>query len=285
MRSLRKQRGFWGALAAIGGSIIGGLLSNKGNEETNSANNAFNAEQASLNRDFQKDMRNTQYQAATQDMMAAGLNPMLAYSQGGAGTPAGSAASASQPHSMRDIITPGISTAIQAAIAEKEIANKDEQNELLRAQAMKTKAEAWTELGRPENLAVDTQLKRGQYSQTDSQTILNVQSAAHAKELTGNAKLEYTRIAKAIDLLVAQEKSETERAKLTHAQTQLNALEQKFTSGKIDIQTYTKEIEKYKSLIEANMVQGSAEESKFQSTGGQLQRWIKTLNPLSGLAK
>lgn len=54
---------------------------------------AFSAEQAQLNRDFQERMSNTAYQRAVADMREAGINPLLAYQQGGASTPTGSSAS------------------------------------------------------------------------------------------------------------------------------------------------------------------------------------------------
>lgn len=53
----------------------------------------FNSAQAVAQRDWAERLSNTQYQRATADMKASGLNPMLAYHQGGAGVPSGMSAS------------------------------------------------------------------------------------------------------------------------------------------------------------------------------------------------
>lgn len=54
---------------------------------------AFEADQAQINRDWQANMSNTAYQRAVADLSAAGLNPALAYQQGGAATTSGATAS------------------------------------------------------------------------------------------------------------------------------------------------------------------------------------------------
>lgn len=55
----------------------------------------FEADQAQINRDWQEMMSSTAYQRAMKDMQAAGLNPILAYQQGGAATTTGATASGS----------------------------------------------------------------------------------------------------------------------------------------------------------------------------------------------
>lgn len=58
------------ALGAAGIGLLGGFLTNQANKDIAAANNAWSAQQYA-----------TRYQTQVKDLQAAGLNPMLAYSQ------------------------------------------------------------------------------------------------------------------------------------------------------------------------------------------------------------
>lgn len=70
------------------GAVIGGLASLAGT----GMSSALQIREAAKNRKFQERMSSTAYQRGMKDMRLAGLNPILAYSKGGASTPSGAQA-------------------------------------------------------------------------------------------------------------------------------------------------------------------------------------------------
>lgn len=117
--------------AAVG--LFGGERSNYINQREAQKNRQFQADQAYMNRQFQERMRNTEWQAAVADMHAAGINPAVAYSKGGASSPSGSMPGGATAAGALD----SVSSAFQAAMQQKQL-------RLLDTQIRKTKAEGDT---------------------------------------------------------------------------------------------------------------------------------------------
>ncbi len=80
----------WGAIIGAAATIGSGLLAGRASAQGAEKQNREARLAAKTQMDFQERMSNTQYQRGMADMRLAGLNPILAYRQGGAGTPGGS---------------------------------------------------------------------------------------------------------------------------------------------------------------------------------------------------
>ena len=84
----------WAAAAQAASSLAGSYLQYKGQKTTNAANR----EMVAMANAFTERMSNSAYQRAMADMKKAGLNPILAYQQGGAQTPQSAMLSMQNPY-------------------------------------------------------------------------------------------------------------------------------------------------------------------------------------------
>lgn len=78
-------------LKQMGYNTLQAIMQGVYNHIENSVAMNYNSAEALANREWQEHMSSTAYQRAVEDMKKAGLNPILAFSNGGASTPGGSA--------------------------------------------------------------------------------------------------------------------------------------------------------------------------------------------------
>ena len=143
-------------------SFIGGQQANQKAWDISQSAQAASAQQAANQMDFQREMRATQYQTAVEDMKAAGLNPMLAYQQGGAGTPSG-AAGQGYTAPVRNALGEAVSAYQSAKQTEADTNLKNTAAIQTNAQTAKTNAEIVQIGTQIEKILADTDVSKQTY--------------------------------------------------------------------------------------------------------------------------
>lgn len=132
-------------LGTVGGILggVGGFLSPFLGYSATQRANRMQFASAREQMQFQKMMSDTSYQRAVKDMRAAGINPMLAVSKGGASTPSGAQAQVKDPGPTL------ASSALGLRRLQEDLKNLEAQRELTEAQTI-------TEHNKPENILAQT---------------------------------------------------------------------------------------------------------------------------------
>lgn len=216
----------FGAIAGEGIKIGAQLWQNEINSDEATFARDHSAWQAGISRDWQEKMSNTAYQRSTADMKAAGLNPMLAYSQGGASTPGGAMGQSPMAHAAKLDSSVGATTAAQIrnmdADTDKKRAEKTEIEERTPTHGATTEEIKARTPTHAVNIQVMQQKIKESIANVDKiiqETKTSEYSAANIQQQTRNLQAQIPQIQETVKLLRMQQNQSGAIAGLNDAQS------------------------------------------------------------------
>lgn len=174
----------WGAIIGAGisaaGSLAGGMINSAGQAAANQSNQQFNSQQAQYQREWEQNMSSTAYRRGMEDMKAAGLNPILAYSQGGASTPSGASASSNVENAMEGV-GQGVASAGQIARNAADLKQVMETTNTTETQGQLNKATAALQAASTVLRAQETATSAAQMNKANAEAALTTESIENPK--------------------------------------------------------------------------------------------------------